>query len=293
MKTRPWLPITVFCLIATLLACSPPQPAQTPAPAPAPARPGRLVLATTTSTDDSGLLEYLLPDFEQEFSCKVDVVAVGTGQAVKTGRDGNADVVLVHARALEDEFVASGYGINRLDVMYNDFVIVGPEADPAGIKGVRTGAQALQKIAAAHAGFVSRGDGSGTDTREKDLWSAAGIVPAGDWYVSAGQGMGEVLTMASEQQAYTLSDRATYLAQKGKLQLEILVEGDRSLLNPYGVIAVNPGKYPTINADLAAKFQAWLTSLPVQEKIAEFGKAEFGQPLFYPDSQAWHQAHGG
>lgn len=304
-------------LLAALMACSPAAtptpvapaeptaaPAATEAPTTepatvvpptaeaAPAEPSRLILATTTSTADSGLLDYLLPDFEAEFNCKVDVIAVGTGQAIKTGEDGDADVLLVHARAREDEFVASGYGINRLDVMYNDFIIVGPEADPAGIKGLTDGAEALSKIAAAQAGFVSRGDESGTHVKEEGLWEKAGITPNGDWYISAGQGMGAVLMMASEQEAYTLTDRATYLAQQSKLELEILVEGDEALFNPYGVIAVNPEKHPSVNADLAAKFQEWLTSVPVQEKIAEFGKAEFGMSLFYPDSAAWNEAQG-
>lgn len=256
-------------------------------------QPDHLILSTTTSTYDSGLLKYLLPDFEKAHNCKVDVVSVGTGQSIQIGRDGNCDVVLVHARALEDKFVADGFGINRLDVMYNDFVIVGPASDPAGIKGMHDGAGALERIAAAQVKFISRGDGSGTEVKEKELWALAGIKPAGGWYVSAGQGMGAVLNMANEQQAYTLADRGTYLAQKAKLQLEILVEGDKSMFNPYGVIAVNPAKYPSVNADLAAKFQGWLTSLPVQEKIAEFGRAEYGQPLFFPDSVAWRQAHGG
>jgi len=306
---RVFLTLALVALVA--IACAPaPTPAPTPAavaasaaPSRAPTvaatatpvtrQPGHLILSTTTSTYDSGLLNYLLPDFEKAYNCKVDVVSVGTGQSIQIGRDGNCDVVLVHARALEDKFVADGYGINRLDVMYNDFVIVGPASDPAGIKGMKDGAGALKKIAAAQAKFVSRGDGSGTEVKEKELWSLAGIKPSGSWYVSAGQGMGAVLNMANEQQAYTLADRGTFLAQKAKLQLEILVEGDKSMFNPYGVIAVNPAKYPSVNADLAARFQEWLTSLPVQEKIAEFGKDQYGQSLFFPDSAAWRQAHGG
>lgn len=300
-------------LLAALVACSPaptptptappPAPAATEAPTTAPPtaepptaeptpEPSRLILATTTSTADSGLLGYLLPDFEQEFNCKVDVIAVGTGQAIKMGEDGDADVLLVHARAKEDEFVASGYGVNRLDVMYNDFIIVGSEADPAGIAGLTDGAEALGKIAAAEAKFVSRGDESGTHVKENTLWAKAGITDKGPWYISAGQGMAAVLMMADEQEAYTLSDRATYLAQRSKLQLEILVEGDKALFNPYGVIGVNPEKHPHVNADLARQFGEWLTSVPVQEKIAEFGKAEFGMSLFYPDSKAWNEAKG-
>lgn len=250
----------------------------------------RLVLATTTSTQDSGLLEYLLPDFEKQFNTKVDVIAVGTGQAIQLGKDGNADVLLVHARAQEDAYMKSGDGTRREDVMYNDFVIVGPAADPAKIKGTASAVDAFKKLAAAQATFISRGDNSGTFTKEQSIWKSAGIDPKGNkWYVSAGQGMGEVLTMANEQQAYTLSDRATYLARTKKgLELQILVEKDKSLLNPYGVIAVNPNKGPQINSDLATKFIDWIISVPTQEKIQAFGQADFGQSLFVPDSKPWH-----
>jgi tungstate transport system substrate-binding protein len=253
----------------------------------------RLILATTTSTDDSGLLDTLLPDFESQFGVEIDVIAVGTGQAITLGQDGNADVLLVHARAREDEFMAAGHGVRREDVMYNDFVIVGPEGDPAGIKGLASAAEAFTKISESQAAFISRGDESGTHTKELAIWKLAGIEPAGDWYVSAGQGMGEVLTMSGEQQAYTLSDRATYLARtKEGLDLVVLVEGDKDLFNPYGVIAVNPDKGPQIHADLANQFIDWIISLPVQEKIAQFGMEDFGQSLFIPDSQAWREAHG-
>lgn len=247
--------------------------------------PDRLVLATTTSTQDSGLLDYLLPMFEQEFNTKVDVIAVGTGQALQIGKDGNADVLLVHARAQEDAFMEAGDGSRREDVMYNDFVIVGPESDPAKISDSETAVDAFKKIAEAKATFISRGDKSGTNTKELGIWKKAEITSEGDWYVSAGQGMGEVLTMANEQQAYTLSDRATYLARtKTGIDLKILLEGPKDLLNPYGVIAVNPSKGPQINSDLATKFIDWIISVPVQEKIAEFGKEEFGQSLFNPSS---------
>jgi tungstate transport system substrate-binding protein len=253
---------------------------------------GKLVLATTTSTQDSGLLDYLLPFFEDEYGLKVDVIAVGTGQALKLGEDGNADVLLVHARAQEDAFMAAGHGVRREDVMYNDFVIVGPPSDPAGINGMTSAADAFKQIADTQSPFVSRGDESGTHTKEKSIWSAAGIEPSGDWYISAGQGMGAVLTMADEQQAYTLSDRATYLARTlVGTDLVILVEGDPILFNPYGVIAVNPDKNPEIQADLANTFIDWLVSLPTQEKIAVFGVDKFGAPLFTPDSAAWREAH--
>lgn len=255
----------------------------------------RLVLATTTSTQDSGLLDYLLPLFEKQFNTKVDVIAVGTGQALQIGKDGNADVLLVHARSQEDAFMKAGDGTRREDVMYNDFVIVGPENDPAQIKGTTIAVDAFKKIAAAKATFISRGDNSGTNTKELALWKAAGITPKGNsWYISAGQGMGEVLTMADEQQAYTLSDRATYLArtQKG-LKLKILLEKGKDLLNPYGVIAVNPNKGPQINTDLATKFIDWIISVPTQQVIKEYGLKDFGQSLFVPDSKPWHDQYGG
>ena len=278
-----------------------PAAAPTDAPAepteaqPAAAEGGTIILATTTSTQDSGLLDVLLPVFEAETGIQVDVVAVGTGQAITLGEDGNADVLLVHARAREDAFMEAGHGTRREDVMYNDFVIVGPAADPAGIKGMTSAADAMKQIAESEATFVSRGDDSGTHTKELSVWKAAGIEePAGDWYVSAGQGMGEVLTMSAEQQAYTLSDRATYLARtKEGLELDVLVEGDKVLFNPYGVIAVNPEKGPQIHEDLATVFIDWIISVPVQEQIAGFGKEEFGQSLFIPDSPAWREQQGG
>jgi len=298
MQRKLIISLFLIVLVALGAACQPVQPVE-PAPAAAPAAeefpvPGgenRIVLATTTSTADSGLLDVILPLFEEEYGIDVDVVAVGTGQSLKLGEDGNADVVLVHARAAEDKFMADGHGVRREDVMYNDFIIVGPAADPAGIAGGTDAAAAFAQIANAQAPFVSRGDDSGTHVKEKAIWSAAGIEPAGDWYISAGQGMGAVLTMANEQQAYTLSDRATYLARtKTGLALEILVEKDSTLLNPYGVIAVNPDKGAMINADLATKFIDWIISVSVQEKIEGFGLEEFGQSLFVPDSTPWNEA---
>jgi tungstate transport system substrate-binding protein len=300
--------LSLLILLALLFsACAPaaPQPAEppaveqptnapepTPTAAPLPAE-AKLILATTTSTQDSGLLDVILPDFEAGFGVKVDVIAVGTGQALQLGQDGNADVLLVHSRACEDEFMANKHGVRREDVMYNNFVIVGPESDPAGIKGLASAAEAFQKIAAASATFISRGDDSGTHTKELSIWKTAAIEPAGAWYVSAGQGMGEVLTMSNEQQAYTLSDRATYLARsKAGLELVILVEGDQALFNPYGVIAVNPEKNPAIRNDLAEQFIDWIISIETQEKIAEFGKADFGQSLFIPASTPWKEARG-
>jgi tungstate transport system substrate-binding protein len=297
----------IFLILALALsACATATPAATEAPpaelapapteepaeteAPAPAEPQSLILATTTSTADSGLLEYILPAFEQEFNITVDVIAVGTGQALQLGKDGNADVLLVHARASEDEFMAAGDGVRREDVMYNDFVIVGPESDPAGIAGMTDAAAAFTQIAGAQAPFVSRGDDSGTHIKEKSVWVASGIEPADDWYISAGQGMGAVLTMADEQQAYSMSDRATYLARTLEgTESKILVEGDPILFNPYGVIAVNPAKGPQIKNDLANTLIDWLISHPTQELIGTFGVDQFGAPLFTPDSEAWRE----
>jgi tungstate transport system substrate-binding protein len=276
----------VLLLSLAFTACA--APAAAPAATP---HTGRLVLATTTSTQDSGLLDVILPDFEQQYGVKVDVIAVGTGQALKLGQDGNADVLLVHARAREDAFMAAGHGVRREDVMYNDFVIVGPASDPAGIRGMPSAARALRQISTSRSAFISRGDESGTHLLEQSLWAQVGLQPSGRWYLSAGQGMGEVLTMASEQLAYTLSDRATFLARsQAGLDLGILMEGDASLFNPYGVIAVSPAKGSHIEAALAEAFIDWITSIPVQEEIARYGVSQFGQPLFTPDSLAWRQA---
>jgi tungstate transport system substrate-binding protein len=251
-----------------------------------------LRLATTTSTADSGLLDAILPDFEAQYNAKVEVVAVGTGQALKLGENGDADVVLVHARKSEDAFVASGFGVNRRDVMYNDFIVVGPADDPAGIKGMTKAVEAFKAIAAKQAIFDSRGDNSGTHTKELSIWASAGTTPTAElsWYKSLGQGMGETLIAANEQRVYTLSDRATYLAMRDRLpNLIILLGGekiddnqDRTLLNPYGVIPVNPARRAGIKAELAEQFAAWLTSPEAQAKIGAFGKDKFGQSLFVP-----------
>jgi len=292
MQRKLFVSLFLIVLVALSAACQPVQPVE-PAPAAAPEVPvpggeNRIVLATTTSTRDSGLLDVILPMFEEEYGIDVDVVAVGTGQSLKLGEDGNADVVLVHARALEDAFMEAGHGVRREDVMYNDFVIVGPPDDAAGIAGGSDAAAAFAQIAAAEAPFVSRGDDSGTHVKEFEVWAAAGVEPAGDWYISAGQGMGAVLTMADEQQAYTLSDRATYLARTLEgTDLVIAVEGDPILFNPYGVIAVNPDKNPEIKGDVANQFIDWLVSLSTQEVISGYGVEAFGSPLFVPDSEAW------
>ncbi|HOU40359.1 MAG TPA: substrate-binding domain-containing protein [Promineifilum sp.] len=277
----------------TTAAAVPTEAATTePTPEAAAEEPQVLRLATTTSTADSGLLDAILPDFEAAYNARVDVVAVGTGQAIEIGQAGDADVILVHARAREDAFVEEGSGLARYDVMYNDFIIVGPADDPAGVQGMTSAAEALAAIAAAEAPFASRGDDSGTHTKELSLWEAAGVTPEGDWYNSLGQGMGETLTFANESEAYTLTDRGTYLSMSSTLpNLAIMVGGDSiadnadsALLNPYGVIPVNPDLSANINAELAQQFVDWLISPEVQEQIGQYGVEQFGQPLFYPNA---------
>lgn len=253
-----------------------------------------LRLATTTSTDDSGLLNAILPDFETTCNCRVDVIAVGTGQALEIGSKGDADVLLVHARAREDQFVADGHGVDRRDVMYNDFILGGPKDDPAGVSGMSLAKDALAQIAASESDFASRGDDSGTHTKEKSLWAAIPMEPTQEnaWYLSLGQGMGDTLTFANERSAYTLSDRATFLALQNNLpNLAIVVGGqsidenqDAALLNPYSVIAVNPETHPGVQYELATQFINWLTSPNTQQLIADYGKDEFGQALFFPDA---------
>lgn len=240
-------------------------------------------MSTTTSTEASGLLPFLLPPFQARCQCKVRVVAVGTGKALELARNGDVDVVLVHARPAEDEFIAQGHGINRRDVMWNDFIIVGPGADPAGVKGMKDAVAALRKIEAAAAPFISRGDNSGTDQMEKSYWRTAGITPKGAWYLSAGLGMGEVLTMAAEKGAYTLTDRATYGAYRSRTGLDILVEGDPHMFNPYGIIAVNPAHHPGANFAGAMELITWITSAEGQRRIAEF-KVN-GEQLFFPGAK--------
>jgi len=239
-----------------------------------------LRLSTTTSTESSGLLAVILPPFEQRFHLKVDVIAVGSGKALKLAENGDVDVVLSHAPELEQAFMAGGFGVNRRDVMYNDFIVVGPPADPAHLRGASGAADAFKKLAAAQVTFVSRGDESGTHQKEKELWKAAGVTPQGAWYLSAGQGMGEVLLMANERQAYTLADRGTYLAYKQRDELAVVVEGDPALFNPYTVTAVNPAKHPAVKYIEAMQLIAWLTSPAGQQLIGGF-KQE-GQVLFHP-----------
>lgn len=241
---------------------------------------GILRLATTTSTENSGLLAAILPKFEAASGLKVRVISVGTGKAMKLGENGDVDVVLVHSRPDEDRFVAQGFGVNRRDVMFNDFVLVGPAADPAGVRGTRDILEGFRRILRSGAPFVSRGDDSGTDKMEKSYWKEIGKRPEARQYLSAGQGMGEVLTMAGHLQAYTLSDRATYGAYRTRIGLEILLEGDPRLFNPYGVIAVNPQRYPDINFRGAMQFVEWITGREGREAIASFRVG--GEQLFFP-----------
>jgi tungstate transport system substrate-binding protein len=253
--------------------------------------PQTLIVATTTSTADSGLLDEILPPFQDEANATVQVLAVGTGQALALGERGDADVILVHDREREDRFVAQGFGVERWDVMYNDFVLVGPPADPAGILGLSSAAEAFARIAQAgklgQAIFVSRGDQSGTHSKTLKIWASAGIDPGGEWYGSTGQGMGETLTVANELLAYTLSDRGTYLSRAKGFNLQILTEGDELLFNEYGVIAVSRERHPDVKHDLAKRFIEYLTRSDTQERIGVFGVEEFGKPLFYPNSREW------
>ncbi len=243
----------------------------------------RLRLATTTSTQDSGLLPILDAPFEKLTGITVDVIAVGTGKAITLGQNGDVDVILVHDRKAEDQFVAQGYGVNRRDVMHNDFVLVGPGDDPAKAGLAASASEAFARIAAAGAPFVSRGDASGTNVKELDLWKKTGGKPAGKWYKEAGQGMGEVLTMSNDLKAYTLADRGTWIAMRDKLPgLKIIQEGDSFLFNPYGVIAVNPQKWPQVNYRAAMQYIAWLTSVEGQKVIRDYTVG--GQQLFTPDA---------
>ena len=242
----------------------------------------RIRLATTTSTENSGLLAQLIPPFERRYGITVDVVAVGTGRALKLGERGDVDLVLVHARVAEDRFVESGYGVDRHDVMYNDFVILGPIQDNVGIGGFKNAPAALSAVAAAGHPFISRGDGSGTHKKEMALWAKAGVKPRGKWYKEIGQGMSAAIIMAFEIQAYTISDRGTFLALAEKIRLAVLVEGAPDLYNPYGVIAVNPALYKHVNYKGALQFIEWLTSDQGQEIIGNFQIN--GQNLFYPSA---------
>jgi tungstate transport system substrate-binding protein len=244
-----------------------------------------IILATTTSTQDSGLLDVLLPIFEKRTGYFVKTIAVGSGQAMAMGQKGEADVLLVHSPSAERKFMADGYGVNRRLVMHNDYIVVGPSEDPAKMKGLKSSQEAFKKIASAQALFLSRGDNSGTNSKEKDIWKAAGINPEAEkWYQQTGLGMGQTLNVAAEKKGYTLADRGTYLAMKKNLNLDILVEGDAILLNIYHVIEVNPAKWPKVNTAGAKAFSDFMVSRETQDMIKTFGVEKFGSPLFFPDA---------
>jgi tungstate transport system substrate-binding protein len=231
-------------------------------------------------------LDVLVPQFTAKTGIQVKVIAVGTGQALQIGRRGDADVLLVHDPTAEARFMADGHGSLHRDLMHNDFILVGPAADPAKIRGQTSVVAALERVARAGVPFVSRGDESGTHQKERALWKQAGIQPEGDWYIAAGTGMGQVLRMANEKHAYTLSDRGTYLAQHRGLDLEIFCEKDPLLFNPYSVIVINPARHANVHARAAEQFAQFLLSPQTQQTIAEFGKAQYGQPLFFPHQAA-------
>ncbi|MCG2727294.1 MAG: substrate-binding domain-containing protein [Candidatus Methanoperedenaceae archaeon] len=267
--------ILLSFLISLLSGCI--QPAQKITP------PQELRLATTTSTCDTGLLDVLNKKFEDANNVKILTICEGTGKAITTGELGAADVVMVHSVPAELKAVASGSFINRTNMMYNYFVIIGPENDPAGIKAAKNASDTFRRIAAKKASFISRGDNSGTDIMEKSIWKAANITSAGTWYQSVGKGMGETITTADIKSGYTLSDRGTYLAMKDKIKLRILFESDQKyLFNPYHVMAVNPAKFPNVKYDLALKYINYVTSQEAQDIIGNYGKDKYGEALFVP-----------
>jgi tungstate transport system substrate-binding protein len=288
MKTKKLLTLvlSLTVVLSVFAGCGAKEPAeQTKEEAKAEPK-GKIILATTTSTQDSGLLDVILPDFTEKTGYEVDVIAVGSGEAMKMGENGEADVLLVHSPAAEEEFVAAGHSPARYDVMYNDFVIVGPKDDPAGIKAAApSNAQAaFQKIYDDKVTFVSRADDSGTDKKEKSIWTKLSLTPSGDWYVESGKGMGDVITMTNEMLGYTLADRATWLNMAADTDLQIVTEGDKDLYNPYGVMVVDPAKNDQINAEGALAFQKWILSADTQKLIGEYGKDKYGIALFTPNA---------
>jgi len=278
-KTLWWFhPLTLVCLLAGLFVAQSLGAAET-------AAVKTIILATTTSTQDSGLLDVLVPVFEKKTGCFVKTIAVGSGQALTLGTRGEADVLLVHAPREEEKFMQQGNGSRRLLVMHNDFTIVGPPGDPARIRGMSSASEAFKKIAASQTLFVSRADNSGTYAKEREIWTAAGIEPEGrKWYQQTGLGMGQTLGVASEKAGYTLTDRGTYLALRKNLALELLCQNDRALLNIYHVIEVNQDKFPKVNAAGSRMFADFLVSPEAQQIIKTFGTDTYGEPLFFPDA---------
>jgi len=268
--------LSLLLFVLLLSACAPATPSNP-----------NLILATTTSTQDSGLLDVLVPMFQEQAGYLVQTIAVGSGEAMKMGEEGNADVLLVHAPSSEVAFMEAGNGADRVLVMHNDFIVVGPATDPAGSKGVDSAVDAFKAIFESGSSFITRGDDSGTHKKELALWKSAGLDPQGagqPWYTETGQGMGASMIVASEKEAYILTDRATYLANKDNYKLDILVEGDTSLLNVYHVITVNQSKWPNVNYEGALAFAEFMTDPQTQEAIGKFGVDKYGQPLFYPDA---------
>ena len=285
MKNKNLIYIMLVLLVAfslTLAACSSNQTQQSKAPV-APANKD-IILATTTSTQDSGLLDEVIPAFEKKTGYKVKTISVGTGQALAMGEKGEADVLLVHAPEAEKKVVDSGSVINRRLVMHNDFILVGPQDDPAGVKSLKTTVDAFKKIAGTEKVFVSRGDDSGTHKMEKSFWNKADITPKGEWYQETGAGMGQTLKIASEKKGYTLTDRASYLAQKKNLNLEVVLEKEAALLNIYHVMEVNAAKFSKVNKDGAKAFADYIVSEEGQALIKDFGVSKYGQALFVPDA---------
>ena len=292
MKKFVVLTLSIFLVLTLLVGCAPKETNEDVA------KPnednnvvekagGSIILSTTTSTQDSGLLDYLLPKFEEETGIEVKVIAVGTGKALQMGKDGEADILLVHAKESEEEFVQEGHGLERHDVMYNDFILVGPKDDSLKLKenSPNNILEGLKSIAESQTKFVSRGDDSGTHKKELSIWKEAEIEPEGEWYISAGSGMADVLKIDDEKGAYTITDRATYLSMKDTLELDIIIEGDENLFNQYGIIPVNPEKNDKINVEGAKIFMDWLLSEDTQKLIGEFGVEEFGMSLFVPNAK--------
>lgn len=287
MKKFLFISLSVLLVFTLLVGCSSTTPDQSGENNEEKKIGGSIILSTTTSTQDSGLLDYLLPKFTEDTGVEVKVIAVGTGKALQMGKDGEADILLVHAKASEEEFVSEGHGTERHDVMYNDFILVGPKEDSLKLKESSSNdiLAGLATISENQATFVSRGDDSGTHKKELEIWKAADIEPQGDWYLSAGSGMGDVLKIASEKQGYTLTDRATYLSLRDTLDLDIIIEKDENLFNQYGIIPVNPEKNDKINAEGAKAFMDWMLSKEGQELINEYGVEEYGMPLFVPNGK--------